>query len=161
MNTATVERLVERWSAISAFVTVGALSIVAGGLVAATTRPTGFDDGPWVAAYLVLVGGVAQLVLGVGQAYLAPDPPSRSTTNLEAASWNIGLVATIGGTLLNAPWLTTLGGLSTAAALILLLASVRRTVVTVRLLTYSYRAIAVFVLISVPVGVALGWLRHG
>ena len=49
------------------FVAAGSSCVVVGGLVAAATGPTGFEDGSWVAAYLVLVGGVAQIALGVGQ----------------------------------------------------------------------------------------------
>ena len=52
-------QLVARWPAMRAFVVLGAVAIVAGGLIAAVTRPSGFAEGPWLAAYLVLVGGVA------------------------------------------------------------------------------------------------------
>ncbi|MBS7547854.1 hypothetical protein [Dietzia massiliensis] len=42
------------WRAMREFVLVGLTAIIAGGLVAAVTGPTGFDEGSWVAAYLVL-----------------------------------------------------------------------------------------------------------
>lgn len=50
-----------------AFVIVGGVSIILGGLAAAATSPLGWEHGSWAAAYLVLVTGAAQLLLGVGQ----------------------------------------------------------------------------------------------
>ena len=49
------QELPAAWRSGIAFVAVGSAAIVVGGLVAAVTRPTGFDEGPWVAAFLVLV----------------------------------------------------------------------------------------------------------
>ena len=40
-------------------------------------RPDGLGDGSWVAAYLVLVLGVAQIGLGTGQVLLAVELPAR------------------------------------------------------------------------------------
>src|SRR3546814_20131767 len=48
----------------------------------------GFEHGSWLAAYLVLVGGVAQIALGGGQAWLADRVPRARTTRTEAWSWN-------------------------------------------------------------------------
>lgn len=84
--------LAERWRAACAFVVIGAVFVVAGGLVAAVSGPTDFEQGSWLAAYLVLVGGVAQMVLGAGQAWLAVRIPPGRSTRIEAWSWNIGLV---------------------------------------------------------------------
>ena len=54
------DRLLACWSVVGPFVLVGSVCIVAGGLVAAVSRPSGFELGSWLAAYLVLVGGVAE-----------------------------------------------------------------------------------------------------
>ncbi len=158
---ASADRLVERWPAMRWFLAAGALCIIGGGLVAAITRPTEFTAGPWVAAYTVLVGGVAQIALGAGQALLATRPPLPSIVGVEAASWNAGLVATLAGTLLESPTTTTIGGVTTCAALILFLVAVRRPDAVAQRPTYAYRAMATLVLLSVPVGLVLAWFRHG
>ncbi len=49
-------------------VVLGALFIVLGGLVAAVTGPLDLVQGSWLAAYLVLVCGVAQFAIGTMQA---------------------------------------------------------------------------------------------
>jgi hypothetical protein len=141
---------------------VGAACVVAGGLVAAITRPTGFDLGSWLAAFLVLVGGVAPIVLGTGQAWLAAEAPPPGRVRAEATTWYLGVAATVGGTLAGAPVVTTLGGLASAAALVLFLRGVARPGPGRRgAALVLYRAVAAVVLVSTPVGLALAWLRHG
>lgn len=49
-----------------AFVACGAILIVAGGVVAAVDSAAPFTHGSWLAAYLVLVGGAAQISLAAG-----------------------------------------------------------------------------------------------
>ena len=70
------EVVAARWSTIMPFVVVGTTCTIAGGLVTAVSRPTDFGHGPWLAAYLVLVGGVGQIGLGAGQALLTGGVPS-------------------------------------------------------------------------------------
>ena len=48
------------------------------------------EHGSWLAAFLVLVAGVAQIALAVGQAMLAPRPPSSRTLVTELIAWNEG-----------------------------------------------------------------------
>lgn len=155
------ERLVARWAAVGLFVMIGSVCIVVGGLVAAVTRPTGFELGSWLAAYLVLVGGVAQIALGGGQAWLADDPPAPVAIRAEVAAWNAGVVATAVGTLTGAPIVTTFGGVASVVALVLFLAGVRRAGSAPSWARVLYRAVAAIVLISTPVGLALAWARHG
>ena len=95
----SVPELTGRWRAASTFVIIGAICVVAGGLVAALSGPTGFEQGSWLAAYLVLVGGVAQIALGGGQAWLARRVPRARSTRIEAWSWNVGAAAVVRGTL--------------------------------------------------------------
>ena len=157
----SASELTERWRAASTFVIVGAVCIVAGGLVAAVTGPTGFEQGSWLAAYLVLVGGVAQIALGGGQAWLARRvPPSRST-RIEAWSWNVGAAAVVLGTLSSLPIVTSIGGLATAAALGRFFGGAREMRPGQRTVGLLYRSIAALVLLSIPVGLVLAWMRHG
>jgi len=49
------------------FLASASVLIVAGGAVAAVNSAAPFGHGSWLAAYLVLVGGVSQGVLGAGR----------------------------------------------------------------------------------------------
>lgn len=157
----TAARLAQRWRSSQMFVIIGATGVVAGGIVAAVTRPTGFEPGPWVAAYAVLVVGVAQIALGAGQAWLAATPPSRRLVGTEVICWNTAAVLTVAGTLAGVPALTTLGGVGTAAALVLFLVGVGRDAAGPRWTAVLYRTLVTVVLLSAPIGVALSWSRHG
>jgi hypothetical protein len=160
-DVAVAERLVERWPAIRPFVFVGTASVVAGGLVAAVTRPLDLELGSWLAAFLVLVGGVAQIALGAGQAWLAGGLPSNRRLVGEAIAWNAGLAATIAGSLLAVPVATTAGGLATAVALVLFLDATPRSGAGPRWMALCYRSVLAVVLVSTPIGLALAWARHG
>jgi hypothetical protein len=159
----TADRLVARWPAARPFVVVGGACVVAGGVVAAVTRPAGFELGSWLAAFLVLVGGVAQIALGGGQAWLAAQsPPSRRIT-LELAAWNVGAAMTIVGSLAAAPIVTTLGGIATVCALALFLATVgrHRSIAGSSTPWKLYVGLTAIVLVSTPVGLVLAWTRRG
>jgi len=88
-----------RWPAAQPFVVVALIAIVAGGLVAAATAHAPSRIVIWMVAYLVLVAGVAQLLLGVGQALLAADVPSRTWVALEFVLFNTGNAGVIAGAL--------------------------------------------------------------
>lgn len=150
------------WSAARPFVVVGAACTIAGGLVAAITRPTGWAEGSWLAAYLVLVGGVAQISLGVGQAVLFERLPSGRHRRAEVVAWNLGQLGVIGGTLAPAVPVTLAGGLATMVALVLFLVGGRTGGAPPRLAPYRhlYRGVAALVLASTPIGLALAWVRH-
>lgn len=162
VNTATVDVLAARWSAIRWFAWIGIGSIVAGGLVAAVTGPLELADGSWAAAYLVLVAGVAQLALGFGQGILSVERPSDAIVRSELAAWNLGAATTIAGTLTGSAVVTTIGAAATATALVMFLVGVRATDETASgWIPMVYRGVAAVVLVSIPVGVALSWIRHG
>ena len=93
----------QRWRRSVPLLITGTVSVVAGGLVAAVTGPTEWSDGSWVAAFLVLVAGVAQLGIGAGQAYLAVTTPTVAFVAAQAAMWNVGCATVIAGTLLSSP----------------------------------------------------------
>lgn len=156
-----VEDVVARWWAIMPFVAVGTVCTIAGGLVAAVSRPTNFGHGPWLAAYLVLVGGVGQIGLGAGQALLAGRVPSQGVVRVEVVSWNAGLLGVIIGTLVPSPLLTTVGSAATALALTLFVRSVRTPGRLAPLARGAFLALAVTLLVSLPIGVVLTWARHG
>ena len=67
--------------------------IVLGGLVAAVTGPLHFDRGSWLAAYLVLVCGVAQCAIGRQRLVLEPHSSQWhgsgccSTAGTSATPW--------------------------------------------------------------------------
>ena len=72
--------------------------IFVGGLVAAINSAAPFAHGSWLAAYLVLVGGVAQLLLGVGLGLPAPRLSAR-LRRTQLGLWNVGNAAVAGGVL--------------------------------------------------------------
>jgi hypothetical protein len=139
------------------FLVIGSLSVVAGGLVAAVSRPTGFGLGPWLAAFLVLVAGVAQISLGVGQAWLTTQRPRPSTVRTELWAWNAGVVGTIVGTIGEMPLLTTVGGIATIVALAGFLAAVGRTAAGPRWARTTYVVGAGLLLVSTLIGLGLAW----
>ncbi|HVW16964.1 MAG TPA: hypothetical protein VHB30_01835, partial [Solirubrobacteraceae bacterium] len=72
---------------------MAAAMIVAGGLVAAVDSAVPFGHGSWLAAYLVLVGGVAQLVLGAGRLALPAPRRSAALGRAQLVLWNAGIAA--------------------------------------------------------------------
>lgn len=149
-----------RWPAVQPVLAVGTVWIIAGGLIAALSGPTDFEAGSWVAAYLVLVGGVAQVALGVGQAWISRGVPNLELIWKQIATWNLAGVAVVAGTLLESPMITTLGGAVLAAALVLYLVGVRQLGTAPTWVGLVYRAVALIVLVSIPVGLTLSWIRH-
>ncbi len=159
LSPSTTSLLVAHPDEVRPFLIVGCACIVSGGLVAAVTGPTDFELGSWLAAYLVLVGGVAQVALGLGQVVLAAPAPSPRMVVAEAALWNLGLVATITGSLVALPAVSTVGGAATMGALILFLVGVRGA--GARPVAVLYRVVVAVVLLSAPIGLVLAWVRHG
>jgi hypothetical protein len=137
------------------FAVSGAASIVAGGLVAAAVATAPSQLGSWTAAYLVLVGGVAQVALGIGQAWFAPRSPGRGTVTTELAGWNTGNAAVLAGTLLGAGWLADIGGVLLAAVLVVVLARIRGAVSHPPWPLLLYRVLIVLVLVSIPAGLVI------
>ena len=143
---------VTRRSAALPFVAIGGACIVAGGLVAAVTASSPTEHGTWAVAYLVLVAGVAQVLLGVGQALLAPQVPSPRMVAVAVALVNLSTIAVIAGTLAGFTPVVDAGGALLVAALFLLLRSVRGSAVSGRWLLTGYRLLAALLLVEHP-----GW----
>lgn len=145
------------WTSSLPLLIVGGVSIVAGGLVAAVTGPAGWDRGAWVAAFLVLVVGVAQVGAGAGQTYLAPISRPLAFVAAEAACWNLGCVAIIVGTLVSSPVAVTIGSAFLVVALVMSAVAVTGSSGRHRPLLWSYRALLVVLVVSIPIGVTLSW----
>ncbi|WP_181302125.1 hypothetical protein [Rhodanobacter sp. PCA2] len=94
--------------------------LVAAAIAHAPTRPL-----VWMVAYLILVAGVAQGVLGLGQALLPPRPPAARRCIMEWLLFNGGNAGVIAGTLLASPALVALGTALFVAALAAFLLGVR------------------------------------
>ena len=147
-----------RLSAALPFGVVGGACIVTGGMVAAVTASAPTEHGTWAVAYLVLIGGVAQIGLGVGQALLAPSPPSWRVVAVEFAAWNAGNAAVIAGTLLGAIPVVDTGGALLVIALGFLAYQVRGSAWRRSWAMRSYWLLIAIVLVSVPVGLVLARL---
>jgi len=150
----------ERWTRAFGFIWAGVACVIAGGLVSAATAPSPSEKGSWAAAYLVLVGGVAQIGLGVGQAWLASDVASTSLTRLtsfQLVGWNIGNAAVIGGTLSDLTPIVDVGGALLVATLVACVGQVRRPARR-GLPLQAFRALVVLLVVSIPVGLVLAQL---
>jgi hypothetical protein len=98
------------------FAAAAALLIVAGGLVAAVNSAAPFEHGSWLAAYLVLVGGVSQAALAVGALGLRVARPQR-LRRAQLVLWNAGVLIVPAGVLVNTPAVVWLGSAILLAAL--------------------------------------------
>lgn len=133
----------------------GVACIVLGGLVAAVAEPLQLDRGSWLAAYLVLVCGIAQSVMSIQQHLLATTPPARSWTWL--ASWNSGNLLVIFGALARIPLLADLGGILLGYALAVALTRTRGA--NRRFRAILFRLAYAVLLASILVGLVLTHLR--
>lgn len=82
-----------------AFAAVAGVMIVAGGLMAAINSAAPFTHGSWLAAYLVLVAGVAQLLLGLGCLGLPLPRLSARLRRAQLGLWNLGNLVVVVGVL--------------------------------------------------------------
>ncbi|WP_116199971.1 hypothetical protein [Amycolatopsis circi] len=130
---------------------------IAGGLASAVIAPHPTPHGAWAVAYLVLVGGIAQLGLGIGQALLAPTVPARRLVGAQVAAWNFGNAAVLAGTLSGATPVVDVGGAVLVIGLALLVLGVRGGSPDgrARWLRHGFQALVVLLLISIPVGLVL------
>jgi hypothetical protein len=141
------------------FFIVGAASVVAGGLVAAASGPLGLVSGSWVAAYLVLVCGVAQCAFGAAQREFVRHPLTAAEFWIELLCWNLGSAAVIAGTLIREPIVVDIGGGLLVVALVLLMRNVTPSPTRRRALLWIYRALIIALLVSIPIGLMLATIR--
>ncbi|WP_067433487.1 hypothetical protein [Nocardioides jensenii] len=138
---------------------LGAACVVAGGLVAAATGPLDLAHGSWMAAYLVLVGGVAQHVMGRVRSSYDPSRWARWGW-MQVLGWNGGNALVIGGTQVDVPLLVDLGSVLLVGALVVALYADRgaRGPLPLR---WGYRLLLLVMALSIPIGIVLSHLRHG
>lgn len=151
----------QRWRVIAPFAVVGSGGVVLGGLVAAVTGPLKLSSGSWLAAFLVLVVGVAQIAFGAGRGLLPTALPLPRRVWTEVVAWNLGNLLVIVGTLAQSVWLVAFGSLVVLAALVLFAEAVTVRDAAYRRLAAAYRVLVVFLAVSVAVGMVLSLVRHG
>lgn len=149
------EAALRRWSHALPFVGIGTVCVVAGGMVAAVTARNPTESGTWAAAYLVLVAGVAQIALGVGQALLAEEMPPPRLVVAELILWNCANTGVLAGSLLGVEPLIDAGGGLLVVVLALFAHRVRGAGRAARRLLFAYRLLVVALLVSVPIGLLL------
>ena len=115
----------ERIGAARLFLIVALLAIVAAGTIAAAMAHAPSRKLLWMVAYLVLVVGVTQAVLGIGQALLAMRETTGPVRLVECAMFNLGNAGVIVGTLCSLWSLVLAGTLLFAVALAIFLHATR------------------------------------
>lgn len=138
----------------------GGASVVAGGMAAAVTGPMQWGHGSWVAAFLVLVAGVAQIGIGAGQASLASHALSATFIAVQSAMWNAGCAMVVVGTLVSLPEIVFIGSAPLVAVLVMSAVALRGTRAQRSAFSLLYRLLLVVLLASIPIGLALAWVRR-
>ncbi len=148
----------ERWVRNAPFLITGVAAMIAGGFVAAVAGAVDWALGAWTAAFVVLVVGMAQVVLGLAQAALAPVLLDRNRVTAQWVLWNLGCAGVIGGTQIDATLVVAAGSALFLAALVLSEMTVRvhsGLVGTPRTLLMIYRVLLALLLVSVFIGMIL------
>src|SRR5690242_4875832 len=125
MNTPLASDLRARLGAARPFLLTALAALLIAGFVAAAVAHAPTRPLVWMVAYLVLVAGVAQGVLGLGQALLPAQPPASRWRIAEWLLFNGGNGGVIAGTLLVSPALVAVGTVLFVAALAAFLLGVR------------------------------------
>lgn len=141
------------------FLVIGGISLVLGGVLSAASAGSPSYSSSWAVAYLVLVAGVAQLVLGLGQAGLASRELSPTFLSGEAVVLNLSTIAVLLGTLLATPALTYLGAALLVIALAMFIWAVRGAGRHLPLLLWAFRIMVVVLLVSAPIGLVIAHAR--
>ena len=166
----TPDRVIGSWAAstgppmqLVSFVVPGMLAVVAGGVLAAVIAPAPTEHATWAAAYLVLVWGVAQVALGVGQ-WLCAGRLSTALVVAQVIGWNVGCAAVVVGTVSGVPAVADVGAVLLVVALILLARGLtggpaRRRFGVPSWARWSYGLLITVLLVSIPVGLIMLRLR--
>lgn len=150
-------------------IVIGCCCVVLGGLVAAVTGPLALAHGSWLAAYLVLVCGVAQFAMGHAHTWHRAGSQARGRDWVQVGTWNLGNASVIGGTLATTPLAVDLGSILLVAALAIALHTARPRAGTTApagieqvspLVHWSYLIVLVVLAVSIPIGVVLSHVRH-
>lgn len=153
MNTPVFMPKSDRLAAAMPFLLTATFAIVVGGLVAAAIAHAPGQKLVWMVAYLILVGGVAQVILGGGQALLTDRLPSGRTRLAEVFLFNAGNVGVIFGTIWSSLPIVWAGTLLFAAALVMFMLATR--VAGRSWLVYAYRLVLLLVGVGAITGLVL------
>lgn len=154
-------RLWDRRAAFAPFAVAAATAVVAGGVVAAAiAAPAPTRHGVWAVAYLVLVLGVGQSVIGACQALLAPAPPSPRVAALTAAAFNISGAAIVLGVIADHVRVFHAGSALLFAVLVWLLYGLRRSPRN-GLGIWAYRLFLAALIVSIPIGMLITTAGRG
>ncbi|MFC4105437.1 hypothetical protein ACFOX0_05730 [Micromonospora zhanjiangensis] len=146
----------------------GVCSVVLGGLVAAVTGPLELAHGSWLAAYLVLVGGVTQCAMGQAR-FRRPEVMRARGGWVQIGCWNLGSAVVIGATLAGQPVAVDLGSALLVIAVAIAFRAMRPGAGTAArpatggmspLTDLAYRTLLLVLALSIPVGMALSHVRH-
>lgn len=143
------------------FLILGGLGILAGGFLSAVSAASPSYLAAWAVAYLVLVVGFAQLLLGIGQDQLAVRRPSASLVTAEVLALNLANAAVLIGSLTTTVVLTWVGAGLIVVAMALFIWAARGGGSRHRWLLYLFRAMIVILLVSAPIGIVLAHSRMG
>jgi hypothetical protein len=165
----TPDRIIGSWAStgrrltLVPFVGPGVLAVVAGGLLAAVIAQAPTEHATWAAAYLVLVWGVAQVGLGMGQG-LCAGRLSTALVVAQVTGWNVGCAAVVVGTVSGVPAVADVGAVLLVVALILFARGLtggpaRRRVGVPAWARWSYGLLITVLLVSIPVGLIVLRLR--
>lgn len=138
-----------------AFIVCGGSLIVAGGIVAAVNSAAPFAHGSSLAAYLVLVGGTAQILLAAGRAALRSGEGEPAGLRLRLILWNFGSLAVPAGVLADTAGWISAGSVTLLFALALFAQACLRAGRARRGRAIAYLALVVGLASSVVVGSAL------
>jgi hypothetical protein len=163
------DRIIGSWAStggsmmVGPFGVPGVLAVVAGSLLAAVIAPAPTERATWAVAYLVLVWGVAQVGLGVGQG-LCVGRLSTGLVVAQVTGWNVGCAAVVVGTVSGVPAVADGGGALLVVTLILLARGLiggpaRRRAGVPSWARWSYGLLITVLLVSIPVGLILLQLR--
>ncbi len=142
-----------RWLGLP-FAVVGTACVIAGGILAAATANVSTEHTAWATAYLVLVCGVGQIVLGVAAGL--PNGPTRGWAVLAVfIGWNLANAAVLAGTLLGTEILVDFGGVLLALVLVEELIVVHKSRSPVPWLLPIFRSVVAIMLVSIPIGLLL------
>jgi hypothetical protein len=147
-----------------AFVVCCAAFVAAGAVILAIQFAAPFTRGWWLAAYLFLVGGVSQGLLGPGLSVIARRAgarrPTAKATHAQLVLWNVGTLVVAIADLATAPRGILFGSLLLLVALASFTGSLRTVSATALQPTprwaMSYVLLVLFLASSVFVGTALG-----
>lgn len=144
--------------AASPFVILGLALVVVGGLVSAAAAPNASYHSSWAVAYIVLVAGAAQGVLGLAQAALTAGEVSGAVRQAELWCWNVGNALVVAGTLTDVPVVLYLGCVPLIITLVLMLRAIVH--VPSSWLVWLMRVVVVVLLVSMPTGIVLQAVAH-